>query len=103
VALTVDNASAAACAGFWPTQAGWHVWLAGDSRRPFYVRDATEARALARADAARATRALALAGATSAETTRSTRATPLPRWPFFLAWLVAVGALWWLERREIGE
>jgi hypothetical protein len=23
----------------------------------------------------------------------------MPRWPFFLAWLVASAALWWIERR----
>jgi hypothetical protein len=28
--------------------------------------------------------------------------TPGPRWPWWLAWLLASGALWWFERSRLG-
>jgi hypothetical protein len=97
----VDDSSMPVCAGYWPQQAGWHAWLSGDARNPFWVRADDEARGLARADAARATRALM--GASPGRETMATRDAPMPRWPFFRAWLIATGLLWWLERRALSE
>jgi hypothetical protein len=101
IALVIDEAAGSSCAGYWPAQAGWHDWVSGDARHPFYVRADGEARALALADSARATRALL--GASAGASTSAVRSVPLPRWPFFLTWLIAVGGLWWLERRAISE
>jgi hypothetical protein len=101
VNLLMDDAGAAGCAGYWPTQAGWHTLVPGapDSnavRWTFHVRGQDEAVSLGRADDARATRDLL--GATDASPPLAVRARPLPRWPFFLAWLALTAALWWLER-----
>jgi len=40
----------------------------------------------------------ALLGGAPAAAAQSMRAMPLPRWPFFLAWLAATTLLWVLER-----
>lgn len=85
------------CAAYWPTQPGWHTLLAAGKRWPFHVRSADEATTLLAAGNARATRALAGAKKPSSETT--TRPVPLPRWPFFAAWLAVIALLWLVERR----
>lgn len=87
-----------ACAGFWPRQAGWHMLASGDAHWPFLVRSRDEAPALLAAATQRETRALATASGTSAAI--SARPLPLPRWPFFIAWLVVATVLWWLERER---
>ncbi len=97
VALTVDNDRGTnRCAAYWPAQAGWHALVSGGARWPFRVRDANDGAALARARDADATRMLA--GRPLVESSNATRSIPTPRWPFFLAWLLATTALWWLER-----
>jgi hypothetical protein len=98
VDLVVDDASSGDCAAYWPAQSGWHTLISNGQRWPFHVRAVDEASALARADDAHATRALL--GAPAASTT-AVRAKPLPRWPFFLAWLIVAAVLWWLERRAV--
>ncbi|MEO5559692.1 MAG: hypothetical protein ABIO49_07740 [Dokdonella sp.] len=95
VGLLID-ASSPACAGYWPTQAGWHALASVGGRWPFHVRAERDAPSLLRAADARATRALL--GASGPPSTISVRAKPMPRWPFFLAWLSIVGTLWWMER-----
>lgn len=89
------------CAAYWPDTAGWHTLLNGGMRWPFYVRSRDEAHALAASDTARATRALV--GETSSAMGAATRDRPLPRWPFFLAWLAVAAALWWLERGRVAK
>ena len=85
-----------ACAAYFPRERGWHELLAGAQRWPFHVRGADDARALAAAENARATRAL-VGGA--AEPALAMTPARLPRWPFLLAWLALASMLWWLERR----
>ena len=98
VALTpVSIATDQSCAAYWPEQSGWHVLVSAARRWPFYVRAPSDARALALAETARATRALV--GAANTPTNIATRPIALPRWPFFLAWLAAVVGLWFFERR----
>ncbi len=98
VELVVEtSADGRPCAAYWPADAGWHHLRSGGRQWPFHVQPANAAQALARADAARATRALL--GAQPAVADVATRARALPRWPWFLAWLAATGWLWWLERR----
>ncbi|RYD14490.1 MAG: hypothetical protein EOP90_12660 [Lysobacteraceae bacterium] len=85
-----------ACAAYFPTERGWHELLAGARRWPFHVRGVDDARTLAAAETARATRALVGGAAAS---TRAATPVRLPRWPFLLAWLALASMLWWLERR----
>ena len=97
VALTPDPASGArACAAYWPAQAGWHERSDGGGRVAFPVRAADSAPGLAAAATREAT--AALANATSATRVGPPMPMPGPRWPWGLAWLLAVAALWWLER-----
>lgn len=94
-------ADAAGCAAYWPDAPGWHTLLSGDRRWPFHVRARDEARALAAGETQRATRALLVAASSPVEP--AARSRPLPRWPFFLAWLALVALLWWLERDAPGD
>ncbi|MFT3792508.1 MAG: carboxypeptidase regulatory-like domain-containing protein [Rudaea sp.] len=89
------------CAGYWPSVSGWHVLLNSGERWPFPVRTDGEAAGVAAAHAARATRGLL--GAAASPAGMATRGVPLPRWPFFLAWLAAAATLWWFERRAIAD
>lgn len=95
-ARTALSLDAGRCAAFWPAAAGWHTLSSGGSRWPFHVRARDESLSLAVAETARATRALVRVPAS--DTAASVRERPMPRWPFFLAWLVASGILWWVER-----
>jgi hypothetical protein len=83
------------CAAWWPAQPGWHVLVTADGRWPVPVRAVGEAPGLLRADDQAGTAALSGGGGDGAI---ASRPRPLPRWPFFLAWLAAAAALWWLER-----
>lgn len=97
VALPIDtDRGTTRCAAYWPSQPGWHTLVSAGTRWPFRVRDAKDGASLARARDADATRALA--GRPLAESSNATRSIPAPRWPFFLGWLLATTALWWLER-----
>ncbi len=98
VALVIEHDTASSgCAAYWPTQPGWHTLHSAGTRWPFHVRAADEARALASATRARATRALV--GGATAQADIATRPIRLPRWPFFLTWLAAMTLLWIIERR----
>jgi hypothetical protein len=97
--LMIDATASQRCAAYWPAEAGWHTLVSGGTRWPFPVRAAGEAAALSAARDADATRALA--GAHAAESATATRQVPAPRWPFFIAWLIAAAGLWWLERRRV--
>jgi len=96
-----DSPASQRCAAYWPMQAGWQTLVSNDRRWPFHVRSTDEGRALAAAETAANTRAVA--GSAQAESGMSTRRIAAPRWPFFVAWLVLVAALWWLERGGVGE
>jgi hypothetical protein len=93
-----DPASGArACAAFWPAQAGWHERIDGEVRVAFPVRAADSAPGLAAATTREATAALANAASATGEAVPP-MPMPGPRWPWAVAWLVVVAALWWLER-----
>lgn len=96
VALSID-ADARHCAAYWPARVGWQTLVSGGTRSAFLVRAADAAPALTAAANANATRRLAGSRADAA-TTMATRAVAMPRWPFYLAWLVVAALLWWLER-----
>ena len=93
-----DDVADAACAAFWPQQAGWQRLQVADASAPpaaLYVYGADDwlpwRRALrGEARAVDALRALPAA---------ATVPTPLPAWPWGLACTAAMLALWWRERR----
>lgn len=97
-ALLLDPASV--CAGYWPRVPGWHRLVRGDTVQPFYVyaHDALPGvRALDRAEAtAQLRRASSLARSAGPDARGAS-------WPWFLALLVAAGALWWFERARWGR
>jgi len=97
VALAIEQQPAgSACAAYWPAEAGWHTLVSANNRWPFHVRSAEEGKALAAARTAVATEFLAGNGGTGSAV--SARPVPMPRWPLFLAALLALTVLWWLER-----
>jgi hypothetical protein len=84
------------CGGFWPRERGWHSVQAGTASTRFFVYAADEAVALHRAQIAAATRALAGDAAPVPHA-----AAPGPRWPWFLAFVLAVTVSWWQQRRGL--
>jgi hypothetical protein len=88
------------CAGFWPRMGGWHVLASGGRTWPFHVRGTDEAVALHAAQTRRETQALL--GTFADAAAGALHEVPLPRWPFFLAFLAAAALLWWLERDPEG-
>ena len=94
-ALRVDRARRD-CAAWWPSRAGWSILRDVESRWPIYVLAEDQAQALLRARMRSATASLARDAAAA-----TTLDAPMPRWPLFLAWLLAAGLLWWLERRSV--
>jgi len=100
VALVVDPA-ARGCAGYWPTLAGWHQLRLGQGAAQWLRVLPDEAlpgvRAAARRDAALM---IAGAGLRDAAGVRAVRTVRVAAWPWWLAFIVAAGLLWWLERRR---
>ena len=85
------------CAAAWPGEAGWHSLQTGADSWPMFLRAADDARGL-RANRDRvATGRLRRDPETDAAPVKID--VPLPRWPWFLAWLIVVSLLWWRERR----
>ncbi|QCW26501.1 hypothetical protein FE772_13335 [Lysobacter enzymogenes] len=109
IALLPDPAAGSqACAGFWPTQAGWHALAQGGRSQDFHVRALDDAPGLRASELREATLALALAlrsppaaaGDAVAVPTDGERGSP---WPWFAAWLALCAALWWFERSRLGR
>jgi hypothetical protein len=98
--LAPDPASGSPpCAGYWPTQPGWHVLRSHQETRPFYVypngalpgiraRERTEATDRLRRTAAEGQGRVAERGAS---------------WPWLLALLIVTTVLWWFERARFGR
>jgi hypothetical protein len=104
----VDPATGpAACAGFWPTRAGWHrLRAAGPDGKPreqlFLVRPADALPAMRATMARDATLRLTGIPADGATGVAALPARGSP-WPWFAGWLVAAALLWWLERARFGR
>ncbi|MEG2802690.1 hypothetical protein [Stenotrophomonas sp.] len=99
VPLRIDPATgSAACAAYWPAQAGWHQLRQGTQTQAFYVYAPDQARAMHRQQLREAMAQQALEGAGTAQAREASR--PGPRWPWWLAFLGVAGLLWWLERRR---
>lgn len=88
----------AACAGYWPVQAGWHVLAAGDRQQAFHVRDPDQARAWFQHDTTAAT--LKLVHADEGPARAEAIGRPGSRWPFWWAFVLLAGLCAWLERRR---
>lgn len=108
--LLPDPASGVpACAGYWPTQRGWHLLQQGESSWPFAVLGAEEWPGVRAAELRQAT--LQLAGGSTAPAASASSDAALAHalagrggsWPWFLAWLLASAALWWFERSRLGR
>ncbi|MEG0183569.1 MAG: hypothetical protein RR704_08965 [Stenotrophomonas sp.] len=99
VPLIADGSTPAMrCAGWWPRDAGWQRLQHGDSTVWRYVFDPKDAPALHRQAMIDATsQALAL---TSSSRTQAMQHVPGSRWPWWFAFVLCAGLLWWLERRR---
>lgn len=100
--LQRDPATGAArCAGFWPRMAGWHRLSLGEATTPFHVRAENDALPLhattVREQMQRLTANAANAPGRTATTAEGPRGAA---WPWFLGFLLAAGASWWVERRR---
>ena len=85
----------AACAAYWPRQAGWHRASDGGV---FYVHPADAAPSLVQAANRQATFDLVATSMSAAA--RALRVAPGSPWPWAAGLLAALGLLWWLERRS---
>jgi len=104
VALLRDPATGPRnCAAFWPRQAGWHQLRSGEQTLSFFVRAPTGAPGLRAGETREATSRLAASSAIASATAGTVPGHPGERWPWWLAWLLASAALWWLERSRLGR
>ncbi len=85
------------CAAAWPGESGWHSLQTGADSWPTFVRAADDARGL-RANRDRVA-TLRLQREPTLDAAPVRIQAPLPRWPWFLVWLIVVSLLWWRERR----
>jgi len=98
-ALQLDAATAPhACAGYWPSQAGWHVLLANGQSHTFHVRDPAKARAWYRQLSTEATAALVRPDGNASMATAPGQ--PGSRWPAWWAFIALFALTAWLERRR---
>jgi hypothetical protein len=97
--LRVDPATGAhACAAYWPTRPGWHRVRSGEAGdRNLYVHPPTAAPSLSASANRQATIELTATPATGVNPSPLPRAPGSP-WPWFMALLLVLAALWWLER-----
>ncbi|MDB5971704.1 MAG: hypothetical protein JWQ90_4154 [Hydrocarboniphaga sp.] len=86
------------CAAFWPQLSGWYGLRTATGSWPFYVRAADDAVGLRAARDSAATQALV---ADAADAASVQGLVPMPRWPFFIAWLLLAALIWWRERRAL--
>jgi hypothetical protein len=89
------------CAAFWPELSGWYRLRTTTDVWPFYVRAADDALGLRAARDAAATQALVADASTLGDAPAAQGTVPMPRWPFFIAWLVLATLCWWRERRGL--
>lgn len=97
--LPIDPQSGPArCAAWWPQAAGWQRLQLGERHLWRYVFDPATAGPLHRQSLADAT-AAALATRPASGTAARVQ-TAGSRWPWWWAFLLCAGVLWWLERRR---
>lgn len=102
VAVLVDPATGPArCAAYWPQAPGWHVLRSGDAAWPLHVRAANAMPGIEAAALREETLRLVGEGAPGEVKTAAGPLRRGPSWPWFLGWLLAAGALWWLERSRL--
>lgn len=94
VTLLADDSG---CAAFWPRHSGWHVFNINELARYIHVIEEGDAQPLRYSAAQLATQRMVDTGRGAME---QTVPRPLPRWPFFLGWVLLLGLLWWLERHR---
>jgi hypothetical protein len=102
IALAIDpDAGARGCAAYWPAEPGVHtvVQPGRDGRQTFAFLVMPEGafKTIAERQIGEAT--AVWAAEQSAAITRDTPERRGPAWPYFLAWLILSGALWFGERR----
>lgn len=105
IALLRDpQTGARACAAYWPVASGWHRLQSANSEQLFHVRARDEAPGLHAGQLRAATLQLASqASVAKAGSAGEAPRHPTARWPWWLAWLLASLALWWLERSRLGR
>ncbi|HEY5849474.1 MAG TPA: carboxypeptidase regulatory-like domain-containing protein [Lysobacter sp.] len=102
--LLIDPATGSRnCAAFWPRAAGWHRLKSGEHLLSFHVRGTGAAAGLHAGEVRDATSRLAADPAISLAAATAVPGHPGARWPWWLAWLLASGATWWLERARLGR
>ncbi|WP_374944285.1 carboxypeptidase regulatory-like domain-containing protein [Sphingomonas sp.] len=97
--LAIDPASGP-CAGYWPQRPGWHRLIDHGVIQPFYVYPADALPGVRAHDRAEATVALRRMSALPVQSAPDERGAS---WPWFLALVAALGALWWIERARWGR
>lgn len=99
--LRIDPATGdQACAGVWPQRSGWHLVRDGQGRETnIFVQPADAAPSLVVAANRSATLALTHAAEGPAAAAAPIRAEGSP-WPWFIALLIVLTGLWWLERNR---
>jgi hypothetical protein len=97
--LSTFSSTGERCAAYWPATSGWHRLRNDDAELPFFVRGRDEAPGLLAQATRQATEQLLSSPSGSTGSAQAT--VPGPRWPWFLAWLLAAGLGWWLERRSL--
>ncbi|MGO4549737.1 carboxypeptidase regulatory-like domain-containing protein [Lysobacter sp. 2RAF19] len=102
--LWIDPATQTrACAAWWPREAGWHRLSSQGRTQSFNVRAATQAAGLHAQRVREATLRLAADARATPVNTADAPRNPGARWPWWLAWLLASGALWWFERARLAQ
>jgi hypothetical protein len=96
--LKIDPYGPQGCAAFWPPQPGWAHVGAAESANMIYVHPAQAAPALRAAQARAAAERAALGAPRTAAVEGVSRRRGSP-WPWLLGLLLALTALWLLERR----
>lgn len=94
---------ARACAAYWPRTAGWHRLQSGEHSQLFHVRADNDARGLHASDLREATLRLTAQARPASLPNETVPHHPTARWPWWLGWLLASVALWWLERSRLGR
>ncbi len=95
----IPDAQGQNCAGWWPTQSGWHQVQTADVQRDIYVRTREEAPGLLAQQLRESTLALSTRAAMATSHNAPPAGEPVSRWWWWSAWILSLGLLWWLERR----